>query len=126
MYNMPKKLRRDLAEDSFYTVCARREALDDHACQPDPVFGKLIEWEHALIYAGKQVQKHFAIVPLCWWAHRGPGLNKEINVWIALNRATQLEMLELTTKGAMDYCVYRGYLNSKYGKYDPTFESLLI
>lgn len=110
-------MRANLEADPTYHVCMRRIALDDHECQGDPVrgrYGRMIEWEHALTYAGKQVQKRYAIVPLCWWAHRGPGQNKEINVWLALNRASQEEMLELSAKGGRDYFLYRGYLNRKY------------
>lgn len=120
MNSMPKKLRNELAEDLEYTVCMRQEALQDHECQRDPLRpAKLTEWEHTLYFAGKQVQKKFAVISLCWWAHRGPGLNKELNVWISLNRATQLELLELSKAGGMDYCLYRGYLNTKYGTFAP-------
>lgn len=118
MNNIPKKLRAELAEETFYHYCARQDALHDHECQRDPMRpGQAVEWEHALVYAGKQVQKRFAIVPLCWYVHRGPGLNKEINVWIALNRASDDELLELSHKGGRDYFKYRFFLNSRFGVY---------
>ena len=114
---IPKKLRGNLADDPYYRDCARQEALHDHECQRDPLRPwQVVEWEHALIYAGKQVQERFAIVPLCWWAHRGPGQNKDIAVWIALNRATQDELLELSRKGGRDYFLYRAFLNKRYGQ----------
>lgn len=117
---MPKKLREDLAAEPFYHSCARAAALHDHECQRDPLRpNKPVDWEHALIYAGRQVQKRFAIIPICWWAHRGPGLNKEINIWIALNRATEDELLELSHKGGRDYFRYRAFLNARYGVYNP-------
>jgi len=47
-----------------------------------------ITWEHALKYAGKQVQERFAIIPLCWYHHLGAGLNKRFNEYCALLRAT--------------------------------------
>lgn len=109
------KLRKKLAANPFYKRCARNEALDDHQCQPDPRTGRMIEWEHALIHAGCQVQLEFAIVPLCWWAHRGPGLVKEKNIWIALNRATDNEIVSISK--AQDYFQYRAFLNKKYGPY---------
>lgn len=74
-----------------------------------------------MYFAGKQVQKQWCIIPLCAKAHNVDGyqdrgdLCKEINEWIALNRATQDEILEIC-KGR-DYFLYRGYLNRKYGQY---------
>jgi hypothetical protein len=59
------------------------------------------------------VQKKFAIVPLCWWAHSGPGLVKEINVWIAVNRATEEELAALSK--VVNYERMKKYLNEKYG-----------
>lgn len=122
MNNIPKKLAASLEADPFYHRCARRDALLDHECQGDPVrgaYGRVVEWEHALIYANRQVQKRYAIVPLCWWAHRGPGQDKELAVWIAVNRATDEELLELSAKGGRDYFRYRGYLNARFGVYNP-------
>jgi hypothetical protein len=113
MNNMPPALREDCANDPLYKTCMRRELLNDHICKSDPRTGKLIEWEHALIFASKQVQKKFAIVPICWWAHSGPGLVKEINEWIAINRATDEELQSLSK--VVNYFRKREYLNSKYG-----------
>lgn len=120
MGRVPKKLRDECAADPFYYTCARFEALHDHECKPDPLTGRLIEWEHALIFAGKQVQKKFALVPLCWYVHRGPGLNKSVNEWIALNRATSVDLLELSRPGGLNYGLHRAYLNKKFGPYQPT------
>ena len=82
MNNIPKKLRAELGEDPYYQTCSRNELLHDHECE-----GR-ITWEHALIYAGKQIQARFAIIPLCEWAHLGAGLIKSINIAIAMHRAT--------------------------------------
>lgn len=112
MNNIPKKLREEMAADPYYTRCARADLLQDHICRPDPLTGKLIEWEHALIFAGRQVQRKFAIVPICWQVHRGPELVKEINVWIALTRATDEELREIST--AVDYLQEKKRLNEKY------------
>lgn len=102
-----------MAMDPFYSRCARNTLLDDHECEADPVTGRLIEWEHALIHASNQVNEEWAIIPSCWWAHRGPGLIKEINVWIALNRATDEELISCSK--AVDYLRTRCVLNVKYG-----------
>lgn len=120
MNNMPIKLRRELATDSFYGTCARNDVLHDHECEGDPVrghYGRMIEWEHALYLASKQVQKKFAIVPLCWWAHRGPGMDKDIAQWIALSRAT-LEELASISRG-VSYAQRLRYLNGRFGRYRP-------
>lgn len=81
---MPPALRKELSDDPYYRTCARKG--DD--CQ-----GR-ITWEHALTYAGRQIQERFAIIPLCAFHHSvdqfqdGRGINKRINVEIALSRAT--------------------------------------
>lgn len=110
---MPPKLRAELAQDPEYRICMRRALLGDHNCQADPLTGKLIEWEHVFIFASNQVQKKWCIIPICWLVHRGGQLNKEINEWIALNRATDAEIAEVSK--AVDYKHKKKYLNQKYG-----------
>lgn len=112
---MPPKLRKECAADAFYQTCARQSALHDHVCQMNPVTRKLIEWEHALIFAGNQVQEKYAVVPLCWYVHEGPGKNKDINVWIALNRATEGELAAISK--AVSYTREKTRLNQIYGVY---------
>lgn len=114
MNNIPLKLREEMSEDDYYYSCSRKDLLDDHVCEPDPRTGKLIEWEHVFTFASKQLQKKFAIIPICWLVHRGGKLNKEINEWIALNRATDEEIQEISK--AIDYQHKKKYLNSKYVK----------
>lgn len=114
MNNIPKQLREEMARDPYYTKCARADLLGDHVCEPDPVTGKLIEWEHTIIFASKQLQRKFAIIPICWYVHRGQGLKKEINVWIALNRATDQELKEISV--AINYLRERDRLNKLYGR----------
>lgn len=76
MRPIPKKLREALARDPFMKRCI-------HAGCVEPP-----EWEHALIYAGKQINEYWAIVPVCTYHHRGAGLNKRYNQHRALQRAT--------------------------------------
>ena len=78
MHPIPPKLRRELNEDPYYKTCARA----DESCQ-----GR-ITFEHAVLYAGRQVQERWAIIPLCEWHHLGRGLVKRINIEIAMKRAT--------------------------------------
>lgn len=115
MNNMPKKLREECAEDPFYHVCARK-GLHSHECA-----GR-VTWEHALVHAGKQVQSKNAVIPLCEKAHNCGkwqdcgDMSKEINVWIALNRMEDSEILAISK--ARDYFLHRAFLNKKYGPYE--------
>lgn len=101
-----------MAQDPEYKRCLRASVLGDHECQADPATGRLIEWEHAIIYAGKQLQEKWAIIPICWHTHRGPGLNKRINEMLALNRATDEDLKKISK--STDYIHLRKYLNKKY------------
>lgn len=58
MRKIPQKLRDELAADPYYKTCARKSG----ECS-----GR-ITWEHAVIYAGRQVNERWAIVPLCLYA----------------------------------------------------------
>lgn len=87
-------------------------ALRDHNC------GGRITWEHCLIYGGKQIDEAWAVIRLCE-AHHSVGmyqdnglLNKEKNVWLALNRATDSELLKYSK--AINYIDLRLRLNKKY------------
>jgi hypothetical protein len=90
-------------------VCARAE---DGGC------GGSLTWEHALIYGGRQIDEAWAIVILCSRHHAvneyqdGGDLQKEKNVWLALNQATYEELL--TYSKAIDYIRMRKTLNEKY------------
>ena len=88
-------------------VCARRR---EGGCA-----GR-ITWEHALTYAGRQVDEVWAIIKLCECHHSvntyqdGGLLDKEINVWIALNRATDEELKKYDKT---DFIGLRDRLNNK-------------
>lgn len=81
--------------------------------------------EHAIIFAGKQLQKEWAILDICEFHHgvnnfqdRGD-MRKEKHVWIALNRATD-EELEAISKN-ISYLDLRHRLNAKYGVWEEPF-----
>lgn len=77
MKPIPVKLRKSMNADPYYKTCARLDA----ECS-----GR-ITFEHAFIYAGRQIQEKFAIIPLCWHHHLGEGLVKIENQRIAASRA---------------------------------------
>ncbi len=78
-----------------------------------------ITWEHALIFGGKQIDEAWAIVKICEYHHAvnkyqdGGDLKKEKNVWIALNRATDEELLKYSKE--INYINERIRLNKIYG-----------
>lgn len=110
---IPIKMRAMMKIDPSMQVCMRKELLNDHECQADPLTGKLLDWEHALTFAGSKVNEPWAIISVCWLVHRGGRLNKEINHWIALNRASNDE-LKAKSK-VIPYLNMRERLNSIYG-----------
>ena len=110
MRKISPKVKEELAKEK--NICAR--SMDKNCA------GR-ITWEHTLIYAGKQIDEVWAIIHLCEYHHavnnyqdRGE-LNKERNVWIALNRATDKD-LEKYSK-SIDYKRMKVNLNNKYGIY---------
>lgn len=109
MRKISDRVRKIINEDRYYTICARWR---DGGCK-----GR-ITMEHALIYAGRQIDEAWAIVPLCAYHHAvdeyqdGGDLKKEINVMLALNRATDDELLKYSK--AIDYIALRKKLNEKY------------
>lgn len=54
--------------------------------------------EHAFIYAAKQINELWAIIPLCWYHHLGEGLDKQQNQAIALRRATEHDLSKYPRK----------------------------
>ena len=83
--------------------------------------GGRITREHCLTYGGRQIDEAWAIIKICA-RHHGVDqyqdngiLDKEKNVWVALNKATDAE-LQAYSK-AIDYVSLKKRLNEKYGKY---------
>lgn len=103
---IPKKIRDEMSEDPFYQQCC---------ITGTPNTSAKVEWHHNLIYAGKQVQEKFAILPLREDIHRNIVKYKEKCNWIMLNRATP-EQLEKYSK-AINYKRELDRLNKIYGTY---------
>ena len=91
MHPIPQKLLDEILNDPEYKLCMRRMIYKDHYCQ-----GR-ITFEHAIIYAGKQVQEKFAIISLCALSHGVDEfssdniLDKKKNRMIAFSRATKAD-----------------------------------
>lgn len=112
MKAIPPRLRAELDCDPYYKKCSRKAYFNDHECAPNPLNGQLIEWEHAFVHGGHQVQERWAIIPICYYSHRGGGLDKEKNQYIALRRAT---LGELTKYPKTNWYQLFTYLHSKFG-----------
>ncbi len=92
MRPIPEKHRKMISKDPYYRKCAR---LKDGGCS-----GR-ITIEHALTYAGRQIAEMWNYIPLCE-KHHGVEhysgsdslLNKGINRSIALNRASDADLLK--------------------------------
>ena len=78
MTPIPPAVKAEILADPYYKTCARS---DEGECE-----GR-VTWEHSYIYAGKQVQEKWSILPLCVFHHLGEGLDKDLNHLLALLRA---------------------------------------
>ncbi|MDY0388544.1 MAG: hypothetical protein RBT65_15760 [Methanolobus sp.] len=83
MRPIPQKLKQEIINDQFYKICIREKT---HNC------GGRITWEHAIIFAGKQINEKWAILPVCERHHgvnsyqdRGD-IDKRFHEWMALTR----------------------------------------
>lgn len=85
MRPIPKKLLKDILADPYYKKCVRHKEMK---CS-----GR-ITLEHALIYAGKQINEKWAILPVCEKHHAvnrfqdAGDLDKRYHEYVAVNRMT--------------------------------------
>jgi hypothetical protein len=112
---IPATIKKQIDSLPFYKVCAKAH-LKDHTCS-----GK-ITLEHAVEFAGKRLNELWAIIPLCEYGHSvnthldGGDLNKEINLWIALSRASGGDLIAVSK--AVNYTRELDRLTKKYGVYN--------
>ena len=78
MKPISQKFRKKIAVDPFFKKCVRKGS----DCS-----GR-ITVEHVFIYAGSQIDDYWNFLPLCWYHHLGAGLNKRLNEYLAIMRAT--------------------------------------
>ena len=100
------KLRTEMSQDKFMARCIYCDIGRGNECR-----GR-VEWEHAFIYAGKQINEAWAIVPVCTYHHRGNGLDKEYNQYRAIIRADINDLLLRMPK--RDWAQIKNYLQKKY------------
>lgn len=114
MRPIPPKIRAQIDEDLFYKNCAFKYLGE---CD-----GR-VTIDHTIIFAGRQIDDLFNLVPVCakhhgvdFYQDAGTELPKEMRLWVALNRATDEELLKYSK--AINYLHERTRLNDKYGTYD--------
>lgn len=84
------KNRKKMAADKFYKQCC----LKDEHCH-----GR-IEWHHVWIYAGKQIDEIWAIVPVCYYHHQKAGVGevKDKLELVSLGRASDEDLKRYNKK----------------------------
>lgn len=102
MRPIPKKLREELSNDPYYKKCCITGLGD-------------VEWHHNLIFAGRQVNQKFCILPLNKEVHRNIVKYKERCDWIMWNRANYRQRDEYGK--AINVHTRYAQLNKKYGEY---------
>lgn len=109
MRAIPKKLRDELEADPWYQQCCLTKLRKG--------LGVKIEWHHNLIYAGKQVNEKFCILPLEAEFHRRANEKwvKDCLDHVMLNRATDEELRRYSK--AVDLVAKRNRLNIEHGTY---------
>jgi hypothetical protein len=106
MNNIPKSLKEDMASDPFYKRCCITGASALHT---------KIEWHHNLIFAGRQVQEKWCILPLAKAVHdkaNDKGVREKLD-WVMLNRASEDELRRYSK--AINLKAKRDMLNGKFG-----------
>ena len=123
MRAISQRVRKLIEADPDYRVCMLR-SYPDHLC------GGRLTREHALIVAGRQVDEKFAIISCCAKGQEvdeyqdAHTMDKKLNVWVALNRATEEELASISK--VINYQRLRDQLNKVYGTYVPFHNDSLI
>lgn len=97
---IPAKLRKQLSEDPFMKKCVYTGTTQN------------VSWEHCWIYAGKQINEAWAIVPLR--KDLNVNMTKEVKDycrWISINRATEEDLAKYPKE---NWKQIKSYLNKKY------------
>jgi len=90
MRPIPTKVKQELEADPRMKKCIYTTALASCLAATEaeciePCVGR-ITWEHAFIYAGKQINEPWAILGICEHHHLGAGLDKDFNRYVALKK----------------------------------------
>jgi len=102
MRPIPTKVKQELEADPRMKKCIYTTALASCLAATEaeciePCVGR-ITWEHAFIYAGKQINEPWAILGICEHHHLGAGLDKDFNRYVALKRLDGDQLDEIQKK----------------------------
>jgi len=103
MRSIPTKMRQEMNNNPYYKKCALRSS----EC------GGRITYHHVWIYAGKQINAIWAIVPACERHHELVNINPEVKEafeLISLERSTPEDLLPYPRK---DWDQIKCYLTEK-------------
>ncbi len=107
MRRIPDDIREQLDADPFMHRCCITGSTSER-----------IEWHHNLIFAGRQVNDPWAILPLAASVHDRVPADRELKDrcdWVMLNRATDEQLRPYCR--AINYIRRRDVLNAKLGPY---------
>lgn len=110
MRPIPDRMRAEMQADPFYQRC----------CLTGKQAGVArIEWHHNLIFAGRQVNEKFCILPLCKTMHSKANnvQVRELLDWVMVNRATDEELQRFSK--VINWVQRKKYLNGKYTTWTP-------
>lgn len=111
---IPQRVRKEMQTDLEYKFCMLR-SYKGHVC------GGRITIEHALMFAGTQVDFKNALISVCARGQEvdhyqdAHTMDKNLNRWVALNRMTDVEIDSISK--AFDWRRERDRLNAIYGSY---------
>lgn len=75
-----------------------------------------VEWDHVWIYAGRQINEWFAILPTCYYHHRGGGLDRNYSQYVSLNRLDDMQLWMVQEKYPhADWFKLKKKLDKKFG-----------
>jgi len=110
MSSIPLKVKKQILDDPFYNKCIHERYRGIERPQ------ERITFEHAWLYAGKQIQEAWAIVPCKESFNIGvSGDEKEFNRFIAIMRADLDDLRARLPK--KDWMAERRKLEGKFAKY---------
>lgn len=95
---IPEKLKQEILADDFYKKCC----IADETCK-----GR-IEFHHNLIFAGKQVNEKWAILPVCH-SHHEIEKHKEIG-----HRLDKIMFKMVSDEELKPYCKAIDYIKRKH------------
>lgn len=113
MRSIPIKMREELASDPEMKICIYQDQeAPNHAC------GGRIEFEHAFIYAGRQINEIWAIVGCCTAHNRSNVMVKDYNRYRAILKARERGFWEEVKAKYPKFNWEQefNHLNKKYGK----------